>query len=414
MDSPIQNKKKLINDPVYGFINIPNDLVFDLIEHPYFQRLRRINQLGLTHLVYPGALHTRFHHSIGAMHLMQGALNTLRVKGVKISKEERLGATIAILLHDIGHGPFSHALEHSIIPGIDHEYLSELFMHRLNEIFGGKLSTGISIFQHKHPRPFLSQLVSGQMDMDRLDYLTRDSFFTGVSEGIVGTQRIIKMLNVVNGNLVAEEKGIYSIEKFIISRRIMYWQVYLHKAVLSAETMLIKILERARQLSLQGVELFATPALKFFLNQTIRKADIEQNSKVLEFYASLDDTDILAAVKVWCNSDDTILSYLCQSLLHRNLFRCQIQTKPFDYFYIETLKEKIKKKFNLDDQDISYYFISETSSNFAYRSNTEPIQILTKQKKVVDVSSVSDQIEGYTYTKGVTKHFICYPKDVDN
>ena len=413
MDRLRQNKKKIINDPVYGFINIPNDIIFDLIEHPYFQRLRRINQLGLSHLVYPGALHTRFHHSIGAMHLMQDALHSLKRKGIKITKEERLGATIAILLHDIGHGPFSHALEHSIIPGIQHEYLSEIFMLRLNKIFGGKLSTGISIFKHAHPRPFLSQLVSGQMDMDRLDYLTRDSFFTGVSEGIIGTQRIIKMLNVAKGNLVAEEKGIYSIEKFIISRRIMYWQVYLHKAVLSAENMLIKILERARWLSHHGHQLFATPELHFFLHETISQKDLDDQDEILDRFAGLDDMDIYTSVKVWCRSDDPILSYLCQSLINRHLFRCEIQTETFDYFYIENLKDRIKGKFAVSDEDMSYFFISDTTSNYAYRTNTEPIKILTKQNKVVDISDASDQIKGYDYTKGVTKHFICYPKDVE-
>ncbi|MCD4695717.1 MAG: HD domain-containing protein, partial [Bacteroidales bacterium] len=276
------NKRKIINDPVYGFINIPSDLIFDLVQHPYFQRLRRIKQLGLTHLVYPGALHTRFHHSLGAMFLMQEALNVLKMKGQKISKEEEEGVLIAILLHDIGHGPFSHALEHSIIRYSSHENLSEIIMDRLNSIFRERLETGIKIFRHKHPKKFLSQLVSSQLDMDRLDYLSRDSFFTGVSEGIIGTQRIIKMLNVNAGNLVVDEKGIYSIEKYIIARRIMYWQVYLHKTVLSAENMLIKILERAKLLTASGEHLFATPAFSFFLENQQSSHEIFTNPDALE------------------------------------------------------------------------------------------------------------------------------------
>lgn len=408
------NKRKIINDPVYGFINIPADLIFDLIEHPWFQRLRRIKQLGLTHLVYPGALHTRFHHSLGAMHLMQEALNILRMKGHKINKEERQGAIIAILFHDIGHGPFSHALENSIVRNINHEFLSQLMMEQLNKQFSGLLSTGIEIFSHTYKKTFLSQLVSSQLDMDRLDYLTRDSFFTGVSEGIIGTQRLIKMLNVADENLLIEEKGIYSVEKFIVARRIMYWQVYLHKTVLAAETMLINILERARQICQEGIDLFATPALAFFLNNSISKQDIEENPEILEVYASLDDFDIFTAIKVWVNHEDKILSFLCKALVNRNLYRCEIQSKPFEYFYIENIRQRLMEHFNISGDDLKYFFISDSTSNYAYKYDTESIQILTKTGKITELSEASDQFENFTSSKAVTKHFICYPKDVNN
>jgi len=410
----IYNKRKIINDPVYGFINISSDLIFDLIEHPWFQRLRRIKQLGMTHLVYPGALHTRFHHSLGAMHLMQEALNILRRKGHKINKEERQGAIIAILLHDIGHGPFSHSLEHSIVDKIDHEFLSQLMMKQLNTHFSGRLSTGIDIFNHQHKKVFLSQLVSSQLDMDRLDYLTRDSFFTGVSEGVIGTQRLIKMLNVANENLIVEEKGIYSVEKFIVARRIMYWQVYLHKTVLAAETMLIKILERAKYLCRSGIDLFATPALAFFLNNDIQKNDVEGNTDILEFYASLDDFDVFTAVKVWMMHEDKILSTLCKALVNRKLFRCEIQAQPFEYFYVEKIRQRIMEQFNMNENDLKYFFISDSTSNYAYKYDTENIQILTKDGKISDLTEASDQFANFTSYGGVTKHFICYPKDVNN
>ncbi len=408
------NKRKIVNDPVYGFINIPTDLVFDLIAHPWFQRLRRIKQLGLTHLVYPGALHTRFNHSLGAMHLMQEALNTLRQKGHKITKEERQGALVAILLHDIGHGPFSHALEHSIVREINHEFLSQLMMQELNRAYDGALTTGIEIFNHQYRKRFLSQLVSSQLDMDRIDYLTRDSFFTGVSEGVIGTQRLIKMLNIADDGLLVEEKGIYSVEKFLVARRIMYWQVYLHKTVLAAETMLIRILARARQLCRQGVDLFATPALAFFLNNDISKEDVEQNPEILEFYARLDDFDIFTAIKVWTDHEDRIMSMLCKAMVNRRLFRCEIQTQPFEYFYIEGIRDSIMKTLSLTEQELQYFFISESTSNYAYKYDTEVIQILRKNGRVGDLTEVSDQFgTAALTTKAVTKHFICYPKEID-
>lgn len=410
----VTNKKKIINDPVYGFISIPYNIVFDLIEHPYFQRLRRIKQLGLTHLVYPGALHTRFHHSLGAMHLMQIALQTLESKGIKISKAENQAALIAILLHDIGHGPFSHALEHAIIPGIDHEVLSEVFMQKLNKTFNDELSLGIEIFKNESKKGFLSQLVSSQLDTDRLDYLTRDSFFTGVSEGVIGTQRIIKMLNVADDNLLVEEKGIYSVEKFIVARRIMYWQVYLHKTVLAAETILIKILARAKELISRGNELFATPALHYFLHNNISKDELLTNDEVINWYAMLDDADISASVKNWAFEEDLVLSTLSKALMDRKLFTCEIQKEPFDYFRIEKLKEKIMDHYKLDSpDDLSYFFISDTTSNYAYKTGSDKINMLSKSGKVKDIVEASDQLKSYNFDKAVTKHFICYPKGIN-
>ena len=339
------NKRKIINDPIYGFITLPNDLVFDLINHPIFQRLRRIKQLGLTNLVYPGALHTRFHHAIGAMHLMTEALLVLKSKGVNITDEESEAAIIAILLHDIGHGPFSHALEHTIVKGISHEDISMMLMNELNITFKGKLTLAIKIFKGDYSKKYLHQLVSSQLDMDRLDYLKRDSFFTGVSEGVVSSDRIIKMLNVAKGELVIEAKGIYSVEKFLIARRLMYWQVYLHKTVLSAENLLVKILKRAKELSLSGTELFATPALSLFLKNNFNKKDFTSKKELLNQFVLLDDYDIMASVKVWTLSDDKILSLLCSSLIDRNLYKIELQNKKFNSSYIKTLQEKIMKKY---------------------------------------------------------------------
>jgi HD superfamily phosphohydrolase len=305
----ILNKKKIINDPVYGFISIPTELIYDLIEHPYFQRLRHIKQLGMTHLVYPGALHTRFHHALGAMHLMKMAIETLRSKDHVITNEEEEALTIAILLHDVGHGPFSHALEHTIVDGISHEDISILLMNKLNIEFKGQLTTAISIFNDTYPKKFLHELVSSQLDMDRLDYLNRDSFFTGVSEGVISSDRIIKMLNVKDDHITIEEKGIYSVEKFLIARRLMYWQVYLHKTVIAAEQMLVKILERSRALTLSGQDLFATPALKHFLTNKLSTEAFTEDDH-LEIFTRLDDTDIMSAVKVWALHSDPVLSKL--------------------------------------------------------------------------------------------------------
>ncbi|MCD4683384.1 MAG: HD domain-containing protein [Bacteroidales bacterium] len=408
------NKRKIINDPVYGFINIPDDLIFDIIEHPYFQRLRRIKQLGLTHLVYPGALHTRFQHSLGAMHLMQEAITVLKSKGHKIQPIEEQGALIAILLHDIGHGPFSHALENSIIDKLNHEDISLILMHQFNDEFKDKLSLGIDIYNHNYSKNYLSQLVSSQLDMDRLDYLKRDTFFTGVSEGVIGTERIIKMLNVSNDQLVVEEKGIYSLEKFLIARRIMYWQVYLHKTVLSAENMLVKILKRAGILAKKGIEVPATPSLKYLLTNNFSEDEIQNNPDVLSHYTQLDDFDIFTSIKTWVNHKDDILANLSRSLVNRKLFRCEIQSEPFDYFYIEEIKDKIQKKFKINDQELSYFFYSDTTSNYAYNIESDNISILSKSGKMADLIEASDQLDISIQSTVVTKHFICYPKDVDN
>jgi len=408
------NKRKIINDPVYGFINIPGDLLYDLIEHPYFQRLRRIKQLGLTHLVYPGALHTRFHHSIGAMHLMQQAISVLKAKGNIITAEEEEAACIAILLHDIGHGPFSHALEHSIVKSINHEAISEILMQQLNEQFIGKLALAIEIFNKTYHKNFLSQLVSSQLDMDRLDYLKRDSFFTGVSEGVIGTERLIKMLDVEDDELVVEAKGIYSLEKFIVARRIMYWQVYLHKTVLAAENMLMHVLERAAYIAKRGEQLFATPALLYFLKSDFSKSDIRQNPQVLRNYTLLDDFDIFTAIKVWCTHEDKILSILSKKLVNRNLFRCEVQLEPFEYFYIEEIREKIVSKYELKEEYLKYFFYTDTTSNYAYNLDSDKINIRLKNGKILDVVEASDQLDISILSKIVTKHYICYPKDVDN
>lgn len=404
------NKRKIINDPIYGFITIPDDLIYDLINHPYFQRLRRIKQLGMTNLVYPGALHTRFHHAIGATWLMVEAVKVLQSKGITITKEEEQAVTIAILLHDIGHGPFSHALEHTIVHGISHEDISEMLMNNLNKEFKGKLSLAIKIFKNKHPKKFLHQLVSSQLDMDRLDYLKRDSFFTGVSEGIISSDRIIKMLNVVNNQLVIEEKGIYSIEKFIIARRLMYWQVYLHKTVLSAENMLVKVLQRAKQLASEGKELFCSPALKHFLYNRFTKKDFEKNSELLETFAKLDDYDIFGAIKVWAENEDKILSFLCKSLIDRNLYRIEIQNKAFDENYISLKKKEAAKKYKLKKQDVDYFVFSKSVSNEIYNVDKIGINILFRNGKTKDISKSSDQLNVEVLNKTVKKWFICYPR----
>jgi HD superfamily phosphohydrolase len=343
---------------------------------------------------------------------MHEALSTLKSKGHKISLEEEEAALIAILLHDIGHGPFSHALENSIVQNINHEDISYIFMNRLNELFDNKLKMSIDIFSHSYKKNFLSQLVSSQLDMDRLDYLKRDSFFTGVSEGIIGTERIIKMLDVADDELVVEAKGIYSLEKFIVSRRIMYWQVYLHKTVLAAENMLIKILKRARLLTLNGSDLFCTPALKFFLTCN-SKIDFITDSEIIDQFSQLDDFDIFTSIKVWKNHPDKILSTLCRNLAERKLFRCEIQAEPFEYFYIEGIKSGIMDKYKIGEDELEYFFYSDTTSNYAYKLDSDKILIRTKSGKIVDFADASDQIDARYHSKAIIRHFICYPKDVD-
>lgn len=409
-----RKKSKIINDPIYGFVTMPGDLVAELINHPYFQRLRRIKQLGMTNLVYPGALHTRFHHALGAMHLMTEAIDVLRSKDIDITPEEAEAVTIAILLHDIGHGPFSHALEHSIARNISHEDLSALLMGRLNAQFNGKLTLAIKIFNNRYRKHFLHQLVSSQLDMDRLDYLKRDSFFTGVSEGVISSERIIKMLNVKNDELVIEEKGIYSIEKFIIARRLMYWQVYLHKTVVAAENMLVNILKRAKELSSAGEELFATPALSVFLKNNYKKKDFIGYPGLLETFALLDDYDIFAAVKVWMHHRDKILSSLCTNLVERRLFKIELKKEKINLSYKKQLTLKAARKYKLTEKEARYYVTAGEIENSAYKTNIVKINILMNDGKVLDIAEASDQLNTDVLSKTVKKYFICYPKTLTN
>ena len=406
------NKKKIINDPVYGFISIPSALIYDLISHPYFQRLRYIKQLGMTHLVYPGALHTRFHHAIGAMHLMSLALEVLRSKGHQISAQEEEAATIAILLHDIGHGPFSHALEHTLVNGIMHEDISMLMMDKLNEEFEGRLAPAIAIFKGQYHRSFFCQLISSQLDLDRMDYLNRDSFFTGVSEGVISFDRIIKMFNVVDDQLVIEEKGIYSIEKFIISRRLMYWQVYLHKTVIAAEQLLVKILERAKELASSGEVLFATPALQHFLQNDITERNFFDDENNLLQFSKLDDQDIYASVKVWENHDDFILSRLCQMLNARKLYKVEISNTEPSLERIERLANQTALALNIDEDDVSYFVFTDTIRNRAYKTGSGNINILMKNNELVDIAKASDLSNIESLDKTVKKHILCYTRDI--
>jgi len=406
------NKKKIINDPVYGFITIPSDLIFDLVQHPFFQRMRYIKQLGMTHLVYPGALHTRFHHALGAMHLMGLAIETLRNKDHHISAEEEKAVIIAILLHDIGHGPFSHALEHTIVEGISHEDISYLLINELNDAFDGKLGKALEIFRKAHPKKFLNQLVSGQLDIDRMDYLTRDSFFTGVSEGVISFDRIIKMLDIVDDQLVVEEKGIYSIEKFLIARRLMYWQVYLHKTVVSAEQLLAKILERAKDLALEGIPLFATPSLTHFLYNSISREDFRQNPEHLERFSQLDDFDIFTSIKVWVDHDDFILSTLCKYLIDRNLYKVEITNDPPEPGKINDLVNLAIEKYGIDEDDASYFVFTDTIKNNAYSAGDGNINILMKDGSIQDIALASDNSNLEALSKTVQKHILCYTKDL--
>jgi uncharacterized protein len=410
------NKKKIINDPVFGFINLQSELVFDLIEHPYMQRLRRIKQLGLSFLVYPGANHSRFEHALGASHLMRQAIAVLRLKDNEISDEEADAVTVAILLHDIGHAPFSHVLENTLVE-IPHETISLLMMNELNRQFDGKLNLAIEIFKNQYKKQFLHQLVASQLDMDRLDYLSRDSFFTGVAEGIVGIDRIIKMLTVWNDQLAVDYKGIYSIEKFLIARRLMYWQVYLHKTVVSAEFLLINILKRARELWSQGETLFTTPTLKIFLDNNFSQNDFSQNilvkgKNVLDWYALLDDNDILSSVKEWQSHSDPVLSKLSQNLINRQLFRIKLTDKPVSKKWTEKTLNQITKQITNDKNLSSYLLMTGEITNSAYNRHTENIKILFKNGKVKDMGKASD-INLSVLTKTVRKYFACYPKELD-
>ena len=412
----LTNKRKIINDPVYGFIRIPEDFVFDLIEHPWFQRLRNIKQLGLTSFVYPGANHSRFQHGLGALHLMDMAISTLRSKGVMISQFEEEATFIAILLHDAGHGPFSHALENSIITGITHEDLSLLIMRKLNEQFGGKLDLAIEIFRGAYPRKFLHELISGQMDMDRLDYLRRDCFFTGVIEGSVGSDRIIRMLNVVNDSLVIDEKGIYSLEKFLIARRLMYWQVYMHKTVLSSESLLVKILKRAKELAIEGVDLYTTPALRFFLYNKIDYADLINEGNftpglIAANFTKLDDTDILVSVKYWADHSDKVLSDLSRRLSRRDLFAIELQNDRFPEKRVKELRNMAGDIMKVSPEYEDYYVFTNSISNLAYTPEATEVKILLKSGKTAPISSVSDMFDHRFLSERMTKYFLCYPKE---
>jgi HD superfamily phosphohydrolase len=405
----MEKTHKILNDPVYGFISIPYGIVFDLVEHPYFQRLRSIKQVSLTHYVYPGALHTRFHHALGALHLMGEAVKSLKSKGVKINKKEAEAVMIAILLHDIGHGPFSHTLEHTLIEA-HHEEVSLLFMERLNDEFGGKLDLAIRIFKGEYKKHFLHQLVTGQLDMDRMDYLNRDSYFTGVSEGVIGYDRIIKMLNVADDRLVVEQKGIYSVERFLTSRRIMYWQVYLHKTVVSAEQMLILVLQRARQLAERGDRLWAPPSLEYFLHNRVTSADfLNRRNDLLDCFAALDDTDITSAVKAWQKHPDALLSYLSFGLINRRLFRLEFSNEPFPQAYLDSIRAALRGCQDLPRGAAELFLISGEESNSAYTLNKEEIMVLTKEGTVAPMSKISDfGIAPRTFRK----YFVCYPKEI--
>ena len=402
------SRTKIFNDPVYGFISVPYGLIFKLIEHPYFQRLRRIKQVGLTHYVYPGALHTRFHHALGAFHLMTQAIEVLRSKGVKITDEEAQAVSIAILLHDIGHGPFSHALEHLLV-NISHEELSILFMEELNRQFEGKLSMAIDIFRDRYHKPFLNQLVSGQLDMDRMDYLNRDSYFTGVSEGVIGYDRITKMLAVKDGELVVEEKGMYSIEKFLIARRLMYWQVYLHKTSLCAEQLLIRCLEIAKKRSQKGTVLNISPSLAFFFNKEVSKEDFRNNpGMLLEKFARLDDYDIISALKNLMYQPDATLAYLAGSIINRRLFKIELSNLPFDCDYRKNLRQKLRMALP-DNLNTDALIIEGKESNSAYSTLKDEIKILFKNGRVLPMSEASDHSIN---PKIITKYYLCYPKNI--
>jgi len=402
------NKLKIFNDPIYGFITIPNSLIFDLIEHKYFQRLRRITQMGMSYLVYPGAHHTRFHHAIGCMHLMKQAVNVLRLKGVTISEEEENALYIAILLHDIGHGPFSHAMEHSIVNGIPHEAVSLLFMERLNKEFNGRLTLAIKIFRGDYERSFLCQLISSQFDMDRADYLKRDSFYAGVAEGNINSERLITMLNVVDDNLVIEEKGIYSVEKFLVARRFMYWQVYLHKTSLVVEQLLIRVLKRAKEVINQGEQLEASAPLLYFLTHEISLKDF--NPEVLETFSKLDDYDIISAMKTWQFHDDFVLRHLCSMIINRVLLKIKIKDKKVKPQKLQEHVQKLMETNKISEHEAEYFVFDGEISNQAYQKHTQKINILYKSGKVKDIAKSTDQLNLKALSKPVTKYYICYPK----
>ena len=406
-----RNKLKILNDPIYGFITIPNELLFDIIEHKYFQRLRRISQMGLSYLVYPGAHHTRFHHALGCMHLMQKAIRVLRLKGVEISDEEAEALQAAILLHDIGHGPFSHAMEHSIVEGVSHETISSLFMKEMNEKFNQRLTLAIEIFSGRYKRKFMCQLISSQLDMDRMDYLKRDSFYTGVAEGNINSERLISMLTVVDNELMVEEKGIYSVEKFLLARRLMYWQVYLHKTGVVAEQLLIRVLKRAKELVEEGKTLYGSSALQYFLNNQITAENF--SAETLQVFSQLDDYDILSAMKEWVHHEDFVLRNLCKMIINRDLLKIKLKKKEPKQEKLREHLEKMVKRYNISEEEAGYFVFSGEISNLAYKKEDEKIHILYKSGKITDVVKASDHFNLKALSKPVTKYYICYPKQKD-
>ncbi len=406
-----RNKLKILNDPIYGFITIHNELLFDIIEHKYFQRLRRISQMGLSYLVYPGAHHTRFHHALGCMHLMQKSVRVLRFKGVDISDEEEEALQIAILLHDMGHGPFSHAMEHSIVEGVSHEKISSLFMQEMNKEFNQRLTLAIDIFNGDYGRKFLCQLISSQLDMDRLDYLKRDSFYTGVAEGNVNSERLISMLNVVNDELMVEEKGIYSVEKFLMARRLMYWQVYLHKTGVVAEQLLIRVLKRAKEIVGAGGELYASTALTYFLKNRISAENF--NSETLKIFSRLDDYDIISAMKEWMNHEDFVLKNLCQMIINRDLLKIKLKKTKVTEPSLQKHILRLREQYGISEEEARYFVFSGEISNLAYKSQDEKICILNKNGKVTDVVDASDHFNLRALSTPVTKYYICFPKRKD-
>ena len=407
------NKRKIINDPVFGFLSLPNELVYDVLQHPYVQRLNRIRQLGLSYLVYPGAMHSRFGHSLGAMHLMQEAISSLRMKGVDITEHEATSAMIAILLHDVGHGPFSHVLEHTLVDGVTHEDISLLMMERINIDLNGQLDTAISIFKNEYPKHFLHQLISSQLDVDRMDYLCRDSFFTGVQEGRVASERLLKMLDVRNDKLVVQVKGIYSVEKFLVARRLMYWQVYLHKTSVAAEQHLIKILSRAKELArksqeqgIESQELFCSPALRYFLYQPVSFDMFSPTSEALEQYALLDDTDVLCAIKAWISGSDKVLSLLSQSFINRQLFRGELLTEPLTEEQKEALNKDYAAKLGITEKESEYLWSEHVSTSNTYSEKADSIDILYSDGTIRDISDASEILDLKALTRKPIKRYL--------
>ncbi len=400
-------KVKIINDPVYGFIRFPERELMQIINHPWFQRLRRIKQMGMADLVYPGAVHTRFAHSLGACHLAGKAMDELRAKGIATNNDEYLATRMAALLHDVGHGPFSHSLEKTLVGGVSHEILSGMIMQRMNEEMGGILGKAIQVFDRSYPARYLHQLVSSQMDVDRMDYLNRDSFYTGVSEGVIGYDRILQMLTVSNNELLVEEKGVHSVEKFIIARRLMYWQVYLHKTVLGTELLLVNILKRAKELTLDGMTLFATPALSYFLQRNLTIDDFMENPMHLDTFCALDDTDVMSSIKVWTNSGDRILSELCKMLILRNLYKVSFRSDSLASILIEK-RDMIRKRLRIEEKDAHYFVFEGEATNSTYNINDELIKIETKNGIIKNITEIEDSLVNHTLAKAVHKNYICY------